>query len=382
MKFLHLADLHLGKTVNEINMYPDQVYILKEILNIVKEKQADAVVIAGDVYDRSIPSEQAVSLLSSFLTRLADAGVQVYMISGNHDSDERLGFASTLLDARGVHIAGVYAGEVYHDIFHDAYGDVHIWSLPFVKASRVAYFHPELPAETYDAAVRSALSLCPVDTAERNVLIAHQFVVGDSEPEIAGSEIITSESVGTVEKVGADAFSAFDYTALGHIHRPQRVKEETIRYAGSPLKYSLSEIGHNKSVPLVTLHQKGDIEIELIPLHPLHEMRHLKGPIDVLLDPANITDKDDYLWVTLTDEQTVPDAISRVKGYYPNVMRLNYENSHTRAISNYDFTVLQEKKDLRELVTDFSRMVTGEELTEEEWQIIRDCAKEAGYETD
>ena len=382
MKFLHLADLHLGKTVNEINMYPDQVYILEEILNIVKEKQADAVVIAGDVYDRSIPSEQAVSLLSSFLTRLADAGVQVYMISGNHDSDERLGFASTLLDARGVHIAGVYAGEVYHDIFHDAYGDVHIWSLPFVKASRVAYFHPELPAETYDAAVRSALSLCPVDTAERNVLIAHQFVVGDSEPEIAGSEIITSESVGTVEKVGADAFSAFDYTALGHIHRPQRVKEETIRYAGSPLKYSLSEIGHNKSVPLVTLHQKGDIEIELIPLHPLHEMRHLKGPIDVLLDPANITDKDDYLWVTLTDEETVPDAISRVKGYYPNVMRLNYENSHTRAISNYDFTVLQEKKDLRELVTDFSRMVTGEELTEEEWQIIRDCAKEAGYETD
>ncbi len=382
MKFLHLADLHLGKTVNEINMYPDQVYILEEILNIVKENQADAVVIAGDVYDRSIPSEQAVSLLSSFLTRLADAGVQVYMISGNHDSDERLGFASTLLDARGVHIAGVYAGEVYHDIFHDAYGDVHIWSLPFVKASRVAYFHPELPAETYDAAVRSALSLCPVDTAERNVLIAHQFVVGDSEPEIAGSEIITSESVGTVEKVGADAFSAFDYTALGHIHRPQRVKEETIRYAGSPLKYSLSEIGHNKSVPLVTLHQKGDIEIELIPLHPLHEMRHLKGPIDVLLDPVNITDKDDYLWVTLTDEQTVPDAISRVKGYYPNVMRLNYENSHTRAISNYDFTVLQEKKDLRELVTDFSRMVTGEELTEEEWQIIRDCAKEAGYETD
>ena len=382
MKFLHLADLHLGKTVNEINMYPDQVYILEEILNIVKENQADAVVIAGDVYDRSIPSEQAVSLLSSFLTRLADAGVQVYMISGNHDSDERLGFASTLLDARGVHIAGVYAGEVYHDIFHDAYGDVHIWSLPFVKASRVAYFHPELPAETYDAAVRSALSLCPVDTAERNVLIAHQFVVGDSEPEIAGSEIITSESVGTVEKVGADAFSAFDYTALGHIHRPQRVKEETIRYAGSPLKYSLSEIGHNKSVPLVTLHQKGDIEIELIPLHPLHEMRHLKGPIDVLLDPANITDKDDYLWVTLTDEQTVPDAISRVKGYYPNVMRLNYENSHTRAISNYDFTVLQEKKDLRELVTDFNRRVTGEELTEEEWQIIRDCAKEAGYETD
>lgn len=382
MKFLHLADLHLGKTVNEINMYPDQVYILEEILNIVKEKQADAVVIAGDVYDRSIPSEQAVSLLSSFLTRLADAGVQVYMISGNHDSDERLGFASTLLDARGVHIAGVYAGEVRHDIFHDAYGDVHIWSLPFIKASRVAYYHPELPADTYDEAVRSALSLCSLDTAERNVLIAHQFVVGDSEPEIAGSEIITKESVGTVERVGADAFSAFDYTALGHIHRPQQVGQQTIRYAGSPLKYSLSEIGHSKSVPLVTLHQKGDVEIELIPLHPLREMRHLKGPIDVLLDPANITDKDDYLWVTLTDEEPIPDAISRIRGYYPNTMRLTYENSHTEAIRNYDFTVMQEKKDLRELVGDFSRMVTGEELTEEEWQIIRDCAKEAGYEAD
>lgn len=376
MKFLHLADLHLGKTVNEYRMTDDQKYILEEILQIVKDRKIDCVLIAGDVYDKNIPSEEAVALLDGLIRSLAELRVKVFIISGNHDSDVRLDFGRDLFADQGIYITGVYDGTVPCVTLEDEFGPVHIWSLPFVKASRVAHFHPEADTSSYDTAVRSALAYCDINTDERNILLAHQFVTySGKDPETAGSENTASDQVGTVEKVDAGAFEKFDYTALGHIHRPQKVGRDTVRYAGSPLKYSLSEIGHQKSVPLIDL--TDTVNVELIPLVPIRDMRHLKGPIASLLDPKNLTDPQDYVYVTLTDEEIIPDAMSRVKAYYPNCMKLDYENSHTNEIENY---VLEDvtKISFREQMSKFYQLAEGQEPGEEEWKILTETASEAG----
>ena len=381
MKFLHLGDLHLGRSLNDISLLADQADILNKIKNIALEEEADAVLIAGDVYDRSIPSEEAVMLLDRFLTELADNHITVILISGNHDSDERLNFGSSLLRARGIHIVSIYDGTVPCVTLEDEYGPVHFYCLPFVKASRVRYFHPELDTDTYDAAIRSAISVSGVNPEERNVILSHQFVVsGSKDPVSAGSENTAAEQVGTIEKVDVSAYEAFDYVALGHIHSPQRAGRDTARYSGSPLKYSLSEIGHEKSVPVITMKEKGNIDIELKKLTPLHEMRHIKGPLAKLTDPANITDADDYIYATLTDEEIIPDAISILRNDYPNIMKLNYQNSHTAAIENFDFSKITAKTSFADLMRDFYAQVIGGEPSEEEWQILREAAGEAGVE--
>ncbi len=379
MRFLHLGDLHLGKIVNEISMIPDQAYMLDQILDLAKDRKADAVLIAGDIYDKSIPSEEAVKLLDGFLSRLANENIAVIAISGNHDSDERLHFGSSLFTYRNVFITGRYEGSIPCTDLQDEYGTVHFMSLPFVKASLVRHFYPDGDTDTYDAAVRTALAAADVNTAERNVLLAHQFVTSSGkDPETAGSENVMSDNVGTIEKVDVSAFDAFDYLALGHIHRPQRVGRDTARYAGSILKYSLSEIGHNKSVPLVTMKEKGNIEVELIPLKPLRDMRRIKGKLEDLVRPENITDPNDYIYAVLTDEETIPDAIGRLRTYYPNTMKLSYDNSHTRALENYDPGKITEKATFRELMTDFYQTVKGGEPTEEEWKILIETAGKAG----
>lgn len=377
MRILHLGDLHLGKSVNEFSMIQDQKYILEKIIEIVQVKMVDAVMIAGDVYDRTIPSEEAVKLLDWFLTKLSQMGKTVFMISGNHDSDERLQFGSTLLRAKKVFIAGRYDGTIEHIEMQDEHGPFHVWLLPYVKASRVAHFFPEGDTSTYDAAFRTAISACDVNEQERNVILVHQFVTGKTEePTLAGSES-AMVSVGTIEKIGYNCFDQFDYVAMGHIHGCQAVGRETCRYAGSPLKYSLNqkEIHSQKTVPVVSLGEKGSIEVELIPLIPRREVRHIRGELKDIL--SNAVDTEDYIYATLTDEQAQFDAMARLQETYPNIMKLDYDNVSTRALQENDVEET-EGKTFEELIADFYQWMNGKEPSSEEWKILQEVAKEAG----
>lgn len=328
MKFLHLADLHLGKRVNGFSMLEDQAHILRQILAILDDEQPDGVLIAGDVYDKSVPSVEAVELLDDFLTELRARGVPVLLISGNHDSPERLAFGGRVMDSCGIHISPVYDGALAPVTLQDAFGPVHVWLLPFVKPAHVRRWFPDADIESYTDAMAEAVAHMDIDTAARNVLVTHQFVTGGTR---SGSEEL---SVGGTDNVDSGVFAPFDYVALGHLHGAQHIGRETIRYAGSPLKYSFSEARQHKSVTVVTLGEKGDVQVRTVALTPLRELREIRGSYDELTARSfyeHTTYRSDYLHLILTDEQDVFDAMSRLRTIYPYLMTLDYDNARTRA---------------------------------------------------
>ena len=327
MKLVHLSDLHLGKRVNEFSMLEDQKHILWEILRIIGQEKPEGVIIAGDVYDKAVPPAEAVALLDEFLVRLAGMRTEVFIISGNHDSAERIACGSRLIRESGVHLSPVFSGEIEPCTLTDEYGEVQIRMLPFIKPADVRHAFPEEEIGDYTDAVRTVIRHMNPDPSVRNVLVAHQFVTG---AERSDSEDV---SVGGMDNVDASVFELFDYVALGHIHGPQRIGRETVRYCGTPLKYSFSERNHVKSVTVVTLGEKGRTEIRTVPLIPLHDMREIRGTYEELTLRKNYenTATDDYLRVVLTDEQDVPDALARLRTVYPNLMRLDYDNARTRA---------------------------------------------------
>ena len=328
MKFLHLADLHLGKRVNGFSMLEDQAHILRQILAILDDEQPDGVLIAGDVYDKSVPSVEAVELLDGFLTELRARGVPVLLISGNHDSPERLAFGGRVMDSCGIHISPVYDGALAPVTLQDAFGPVHVWLLPFVKPAHVRRWFPDADIESYTDAMAEAVAHMDIDTAARNVLVTHQFVTGGTR---SGSEEL---SVGGTDNVDSGVFAPFDYVALGHLHSAQHIGRETIRYAGSPLKYSFSEARQHKSVTVVTLGEKGDVQVRTVALTPLRELREIRGSYDELTARSfyeHTTYRSDYLHLILTDEQDVFDAMSRLRTIYPYLMTLDYDNARTRA---------------------------------------------------
>lgn len=363
MKFIHLSDLHLGKRVNEFSMLEDQEYILKKILAVLDDEQPDAVLIAGDVYDKSVPSAEAMQLLESFLYSLVKRNLQVFVISGNHDSPERLSFASKLIDASGVHLAPVYDGTVAPMTLTDKYGSVNIYMLPFLKPVHVRRVFPDEEIGSYTDALRLAVNAMEIDTSQRNVLITHQFVTGAERSE---SEDI---SVGGADNVDASVFEGFDYVALGHIHGPQNIGEnEHIRYCGTPLKYSFSEAKHVKSVTVVTLDEKGKMEIRTVPLTPKHDMRELRGTYMEMTAKANYegTATDDYLHITLTDEEDIPDVIGKLRVIYPNLMKLDYDNKRTRSNAALNAAEDVESKTPLELFNEFYEKQNGSPLSEEQ----------------
>ena len=379
MKFIHLGDLHLGRSLGEFDLFEDQRYILDRILDIAAREEVDAVIVAGDVYDKSIPSENATVLLDSFLQKLADAGVGTYIISGNHDSDERLNYGSALFEKNGIFISSVYDGTLHRYTVTDEYGEADIYLMPFVKASQVRHFFPDEEIRSYDDAVRVIIDNAGIDRNRRNVIAAHQFVTGGSgDPVPGGSESIGTLSVGLVEKISFERFEAFDYVALGHIHSPQRVGRDGVRYAGSPLKYSLSEVYNSKSVPIVTLGPKGRVDIKLEPLTPLRDLRHIRGEMKDLLDRKNVTSADDFIYVTLTDEYVVNDAMGIFQTVYPNTVKIDYDNSHTRELEQVDISGIAGNRSFGELIGDFYRLVFDSEITDEEMRVMREVAKEAG----
>ena len=326
MKLIHLSDLHIGKRVLEVSMIEDQEYILNQILRIIDDCTPDGVLISGDVYDKSVPSAEAVTLFDEFLCRLAKRSISTFIISGNHDSPERLAFGGRLLEKAGIHISRVYDGEITPITLQDKHGEVDFWLLPFVKPAHMKRFFPDEEIASYTDAVRVAVEKMSINKGKRNVLLTHQFVTGAATCE---SEEL---SVGGSDNVDASVFEGFDYVALGHIHGPQNIGSNRIRYCGTPLKYSFSEADHLKSVTLVKLEGKGQLELQILPLAPKRDMRQLRGSFAQLTDPGAYrhTQTDDYLHIVLTDEEDVPEAIGKLRLIYPNILKLSYDNTRTR----------------------------------------------------
>ena len=379
MKFLHLGDLHIGKSLNEFSLIDDQRFILDQILDEAEKRSVDAVLIAGDVYDKAIPSEEAVKLFDYFIRRLAEMKVKTFLISGNHDSDERLNFGSSLFKANQLYISAKYEGKLYKQELEDEHGKINVYLLPFVKASQVRHFFPDEEIDSYDKAVRTVIDHAGINEQERNIIVAHQFVAGKGgDPVMGGSESAAVLNVGLVEKIGTDRFDAFDYVALGHIHSPQKVGREGIRYAGSPLKYSLSEVNNKKSFPIITMGEKGDASIELVELKPLRDLRHLKGKMEQLLDESVIESPDDFIYATLTDDDMDKDVIGIFRQYYPNTVKIDFDNSRTKAMDQVDISRITEDKSFQELFSEFYHMVYDLPISEEEMAIMEEVAGKAG----
>lgn len=364
MKLIHLSDLHLGKRVNEFSMLEDQEYILNEVIKVIDGEKPDGVLIAGDVYDKSVPPTEAVQLFDEFLCRLSKRKLQVFVISGNHDCAERIAFGARLMEQSGVHLSPVYDGTVTNIAMQDEYGTVCIHMLPFLKPSHVRRFYPDAEIGSYTEAVAMALSGLPEDPSGRNVLITHQFVTGSVRSE---SEEI---SVGGSDNVDAAAFAGFDYVALGHIHGPQNVGTDKgiVRYCGTPLKYSFSEAKHEKSVTVVELKEKGNVSVRTIPLTPRRDLREIKGTYMELTAKRRYegSKTDDYLHITLTDEEDIPDAVGKLRVIYPNLMKLDYDNRRTRSGMRPELLEADRRRPPLELFAEFYEIQNNQPMSEEQ----------------
>ena len=367
MKIMHLSDLHIGKKVNEYSMLQDQIYILKEILRIIDNEKVETVIIAGDVYDRSLPPNEALELFDEFLYQLSSRNVNVFVISGNHDSPERISYGGRMMTENKIFLSPVYDGNVKPISLNDDYGEVNFYLLPFIRPADIRRYFPDENIENYTDAVKVAIDNMNVDFSERNILVTHQFVTG---AELSESEDII---VGGTDNVSGEVFDGFDYVALGHIHREQTVGKDDIRYCGTPLKYSFSEAKHIKSVTILDFKDKENIEYSKIPLTPLRDMREIRGTYDELTLKSNYenTNVDDYLHITLTDEEDIPDAIGKLRSIYPNIMKLDYDNLRTRGSGIVDAIENIESKSPFELFADLFKQQNNQDMSEEQEEIMR-----------
>ena len=360
MKLVHLSDLHLGKRLHAFSMLEDQEYIFQQILGIVRDEKADAVLLSGDIYDKSVPSAEAVMLLDKFLNQLSEIGVKVYAISGNHDSPERLAFGNRLMEGAGIYLSPVYDGQVKPLQLSDEHGVVNFWLLPFIKPAHVKRFYPDAGIESYTDACRVAIEHMALDPSQRNVLLSHQFVTG---AETCESEEL---SVGGSDNVDASVFEVFDYVALGHIHGPQNIGSNRIRYCGTPLKYSFSEERHTKSVTIVELGSKGQLKLTLCPLTPLRDLRTIQGTFAELTEKASYegTNTNDYIQAILTDEEDIPEAMNKLRIIYPNIMHLCYDNTRTRNTQDIDCAQNVEEKTPLELFEELYEKQNNQPMSE------------------
>ena len=369
MKLIHLSDLHLGKRLNDFSLGEDQEYILNQILGIVEAEAPDAVVIAGDVYDKAIPSVEAVGLFDEFLVRLAKLNTQIFVISGNHDSPERIAFGNRLLDAAGLHLSPVYSGRVEPITLNDDFGPVHFYLLPFVKPLHVRRFYPDDPTDTYTQALSAAVEHMDIDERQRNILVTHQFVTGAARSD---SEELC---VGGADNVDSAVFQVFDYVALGHIHSPQHCGSEKVRYCGTPLKYSFSEVKDQKSVAVAELKEKGNLTIRTVPLKPLRELVELRGTFAELTDKSfyeHTTWQTDYTHLTLTDEEDIPDAIGKLRLIYQGLMKLDYDNARTRSNGEITGAEAQRARSPLELFADFYALQNNRPMTQEQLVFVEE----------
>ncbi|MDO4944986.1 MAG: exonuclease SbcCD subunit D [Ruminococcus sp.] len=360
MKFAHISDLHIGKRLCGFSLIEDQRHILSQITDIIEKQNPDGVIIAGDVYDKSNPSAEAVTVFDEFLTDLSGLKIPVYIISGNHDSAERLAFGGKIMQSSEIYISPVYDGGIKKVVKTDEYGDVNIYLCPFVKPANVKTFYPDDNTDSYTEALKTALSHCDIDDKARNILVCHQFITG---AQTCDSEEI---NVGTLDNIDAGIFDSFDYVALGHIHGAQKVLRESIRYCGTPLKYSFSECRHKKSVTMVDIREKNCVYIETVPLEPLRDLREIKGTYEELMSLESYagTNTADYLHVTLTDEEDVPNALEKMRSVYKNIMQFDYDNKRTRETMTVTAEEKNDEKSPLELLEQLYFTQNNSELSE------------------
>lgn len=358
MKFLHISDLHIGKRFKEFSLIADQKHALWQILDIIDTHKPDAVLIAGDVYDKSLPSGEAVELFDNFLFELSERAVLVYIISGNHDSPERLAFASRLICKSGTHFSAVFGGKLEKHQLNDEFGVINIHLLPFIKPAHVRRFHPDCEINSYTDAVKTVIENSEICESERNIIVTHQFVTGALRSD---SEEI---SVGGSDNVDATVFEKFDYSALGHIHGAQNISSEKIHYCGTPLKYSFSEINHQKTVTMLEIGEKDSLKVEKIPIIPLHDLREIRGEFSDVLDNNSVSE--DYIHVVLTDEDEAFDAISQLRKIFPNLMQISYDNKRTRSYEQIIGTENVENFSPIELFAEFFEKQNGQGMSEEQ----------------
>lgn len=367
MRLMHLSDLHLGKKVCEFSMLEDQKYILEQILRIAEEKKAEGILICGDIYDKPVPPAEAVGLFDEFLTRLSEREIPVFIISGNHDSAQRLAFGARLMAGSRIYFSGVFCGAPEKITLQDAYGPLNLYLLPFIKPSYVRNVWSDSGVKSYQDAMDYVMQQTQVDTSERNILLAHQFVTGAVRSE---SEEV---NVGGLDQVDVSLFDRFDYVALGHIHGPQTISRETVRYCGTPLKYSFSEAGQQKSVTLVDLKKKGDVEISTVPLIPLRDLREIRGSYAEVTLKKNYegTPVGDYLHITLTDEEDILDAMNKLHSIYLNLMKLDYDNQRTRETQIIEDTMPSENRSPMQLFEEFYEKQNNQPMNEEQTGLLK-----------
>ena len=367
MKFIHLSDLHLGKRVHEFSMHEEQKAVLEQILTIIDSEKPNGVLIAGDIYDKSVPPAEAVMLFDDFLVNLSKRDLQVFIISGNHDSPERIAFGSRIMSEGGIHLSPVYDGNIMPFTMSDENGSVNIYMLPFIKPAHVRRYFADEEIISYTDAVRVAIKHMGVDSSARNILVTHQFVTGASRSD---SEEL---SVGGLDNVDASVFEGFDYVALGHIHSPQICGTPHVRYCGTPLKYSFSEMHDVKSLTVVELNGKDSV-IRIIPLHPIHDMSELRGTFEGLTDPDFYTENpqtDHYLRIILTDENDIPDAIGRLRLIYKNLMNLEYDNTRTIKNTIVSGAIQTETKSAFTLFSEFYELRNNSPMSAEQIDYMR-----------
>lgn len=368
MKILHLSDLHFGKRLNNFSLLEDQYHINQQIFKLAEDTHIEAVIIAGDVFDKQIPSAGAIQLFDDFLNFWAELNLPVFIISGNHDSAERLSFGANIFSNSNIYISPVYNGQITPITLNDAYGKINFYLLPFIKPATVRPFFPDEKINSYTEAVQTVLKKLPLNKNERNILIAHQFVTG---AVLSDSEEIV---IGGLDNIDAHIFNSFDYVALGHIHTPQTILRDTIRYCGTLLKYSFSEANQQKSATIVNIKTKGQIDIDTYPVKPLHDMRKIKGTYAELTSRQTYinTNTNDYILATLTDEEDIPDAVNRLRSIYPNIMQLNYDNTRTRTSRTIETIDTNTAKAPLELFNEFYKLQNNQPLNEIQSQIIQD----------
>ncbi|MCR5734612.1 MAG: exonuclease SbcCD subunit D [Lachnospiraceae bacterium] len=369
MRFIHLSDLHLGKKVNEFPMTEDQKYILSEIIKIIDEEKPDALLIAGDIYDKTIPGEDAIRLWDVFLSDIAKRRIETFIINGNHDSAVRLSSYRGLIDASGIHLSPSYDGNALSFRLNDEHGPVNIHMLPFIKPSVIRHLFPDEEISDYTDAVRVSVQKMEIDNTERNVLIAHQYVTGAKRCE--SEEVV----VGGLDNVDVSVFDDFDYVALGHLHGPQKVMRDTVRYSGSPLKYSFSEADHHKSLTVIDMREKGNISIRTRELKPLHDMKVIRGSyLELTKKDFYISmDTKDYIHAVLTDENDIPDVMQKLRIIYENIMKISYDNKRTS--ENRELKPLQdvERRSPAELFSEFYEMQNNSQMDEDQRKCLEKC---------
>lgn len=373
MKFIHLSDLHLGIRVNDFSMSEDQRYILDRILDIIDSEAPDGIIIAGDIYDKSMPPAEAVAMFDDFISSIADRKIKTFIISGNHDSAERIAFGSRIMNAGGIYLSPVYNGDIKPVVMEDEYGSVNIYMLPFVRPSAVRAFYPDDDTNSYSSAVETAVKHMNADFSQRNIIITHQFVTGAVRSD---SEDI---SVGGTDNVSADIFADFDYTALGHIHKPQNIGSERIRYCGTPLKYSFSEAKQDKSVTVIELGKKGDVNVRTVKLIPLRDMTELKGSYEELMKKSFYEGTgytEDYVHITLTDENDIPDAVSKLRLVYHRLMKMDYDNARTKKQSIIEGMTSAREADPEKLFGEFFESQNNVPMNDEQAAFVSGIIKE------